>query len=724
MYILGNFWDKIGSAILESLRSLMMSLCEVIYKLIIFFFDIFIMLGNGSLLTDETLLEFYERIGLLIGLFMTFRVIFSLIQYVINPDMMIDKSKGLFNIIKRIIFVVVLLGTTPYIFKLAFNVQNMIIDSNIIPKVITGKNIDSSQSGETLAWYAFSSFFDYDEEAALLTGKNLQTGCPYLNTGAMENNFKEDGNLLYAYNCVNVTETYLDVQGNESKVFIMRFDGHGIIPVIVGVVILWMILMYTIQVGVRVVQLAYLQLIAPAPIIMYLTPKGDETFNKWVKQCTTTYIDFFIRVAIMWFVIFIVDLLTGEDFQHFIDSIGAPSGLQLTWITIVMIIALLIFAQKIPKLFNELFPMSSGAAGFSFGLNAKKEVLDPLKAAYNSPLGWAPKALGWAGRKTIGAIDRKVHNLPKPRNKVQQYFDKLAPGHAEVVKQRNQAKIDAKQWEANGIKGKELFDSVGGDLAYPEGHERAGQVKDNFFKNQAYVNSWNAKAAAKGKVKSSEELINNLNNYITDTQNDSTLSQEQKRERINNARIQLKNAHKNLSAAQGELKIAQERHEKNQKIYTKDAEKERLFNDYADTHKGTKTVNVDSLPGYGQENNSSSNNTVAEQNSNIESTLTEKSSSPSKNVENGVKAEDIYVSEKDIEEAYEKLYDLTGSGASSEEVNEQLNWINEIKEENNRNLEAAYAKLYDLTGSGASQEEIDNQIKIINDIKSGEINRD
>ena len=160
------------------------------------------MLGNGSLLTDETLLEFYERIGLLIGLFMTFRVIFSLIQYVINPDMMIDKSKGLFNIIKRIIFVVVLLGTTPYIFKLAFNVQNMIIDSNIIPKVITGKNIDSSQSGETLAWYAFSSFFDYDEEAALLTGKNLQTGCPYLNTGAMENNFKEDGNLLYAYNCV------------------------------------------------------------------------------------------------------------------------------------------------------------------------------------------------------------------------------------------------------------------------------------------------------------------------------------------------------------------------------------------------------------------------------------------------------------------------------------------------------------------------------------------
>lgn len=390
MYILGNFWDKIGSAILESLRSLMMSLCEVIYKLIIFFFDIFIMLGNGSLLTDETLLEFYERIGLLIGLFMTFRVIFSLIQYVINPDMMIDKSKGLFNIIKRIIFVVVLLGTTPYIFKLAFNVQNMIIDSNIIPKVITGKNIDSSQSGETLAWYAFSAFFDYDEEAALLTGKNLETGCPYLNTGAMENNFKEDGNLLYAYNCVNVTENYLDVQGNESKVFIMRFDGHGIIPVIVGVVILWMILMYTIQVGIRVVQLAYLQLIAPAPIIMYLTPKGDETFNKWVKQCTTTYIDFFIRVAIMWFVIFIVDLLTGEDFQHFIDSIGAPSGLQLTWITIVMIIALLIFAQKIPKLFKELFPMSSGAAGFDFGLKAPKQ----LSSAATFATGTAVGALG------------------------------------------------------------------------------------------------------------------------------------------------------------------------------------------------------------------------------------------------------------------------------------------------------------------------------------------
>lgn len=43
-----------------------------------------------------------------------------------------------------------------------------------------------------------------------------------------------------------------------------------------GIAVLYTIFIFTIQVGVRVIQLAYLQIIAPIPIIMYITPKGDE----------------------------------------------------------------------------------------------------------------------------------------------------------------------------------------------------------------------------------------------------------------------------------------------------------------------------------------------------------------------------------------------------------------------------------------------------------------
>ena len=102
MFFLDGFWDKVGGAIVDALRSLMLSLCDIIYKLIVFFFEIFMTLGNAQILSEITLSEFYTRVGLILGLFMIFRVTFSLIQYVINPDLIADKQKGLFNIVKRI----------------------------------------------------------------------------------------------------------------------------------------------------------------------------------------------------------------------------------------------------------------------------------------------------------------------------------------------------------------------------------------------------------------------------------------------------------------------------------------------------------------------------------------------------------------------------------------------------------------------------------------------
>ena len=50
-------------------------------------------------------------------------------------------------------------------------------------------------------------------------------------------------------------------------------------------------MVYSIQVGVRVLQLAYLQIVAPIPIAMYITPKGEEQLKKWGTQCLVTFLD-------------------------------------------------------------------------------------------------------------------------------------------------------------------------------------------------------------------------------------------------------------------------------------------------------------------------------------------------------------------------------------------------------------------------------------------------
>ena len=77
---------------------------------------------------------------------------------------------------------------------------------------------------------------------------------------------------------------------------------NGIFAVIVGGVIAYLLVLYCIDVGTRAVQLAFLQIIAPIPIIGYIAPKKDGIFQKWTKQCITTYLDLFIRTAIIYFI--------------------------------------------------------------------------------------------------------------------------------------------------------------------------------------------------------------------------------------------------------------------------------------------------------------------------------------------------------------------------------------------------------------------------------------
>lgn len=595
-----SFWDDVGGAIVEALRSLMLSFCDIIYKLIVFFFDIFVVLGKAEILTDDTLLKFYERIGLILGLFMIFRVTFSLIQYVINPDLMVDKQKGLVNIIKRVLVVVVLLGVTPSIFKFAYEAQNLVIESNVIPTVITGKNIDSTNSGANLAWYAFSSFYSYNETAlnrlsSGTTKDEAKALCPEYkdgdNNSLIKSDFMKNSSLGYAFNCVN-TQIDVVVPGYDdtTKAFLIDFDGNGFVAVVVGVLILWMILMYVIQVGVRVIQLAYLQLIAPVPIIMYLAPKGEDTLNKWIKQCTTTYLDFFIRVAILYFVVFIIELLMSNDYSIFEESLGDVSNLNLTFMKIIMIIAILIFAQRVPKLLQEVFPVSKSAASFDFGLNPKKSIMEPLKAAYNSPLGWAPKALGWAGKKTIGAIDRKVHNLPKPRNKVQQYFDKLAPGYAEVAKNKNDAITQERERQNRMERGRKVATSstYNEDVKDQNGvviHKKGDLNSNVAFRNQAFRDSYDEVQKAKGNVKKSSLQLSQAQAQLNAAYNNYSGTEKERNDRIARATKIFEQAQKNDKAMQGQLDLAKAKHDTNRKIYARDAQVEDDFKYYDDMQK-------------------------------------------------------------------------------------------------------------------------------------------
>lgn len=453
----------IGRAIEHGFRTLMFILCDGVYRLIHLTFYIFEKLGSARIIEDTQ--GIVNRISLIIGLFMVFRVTFAFVQYIVDPDAMLDKKKGAANIIKKIIISIVLLGSTSTLFNLAFKAQDLIIDNQIIGKIIfnssssNGYDSDSLYStpensstfGGRLSAEVFSAFYRLNPEAS--PKDSDQEDCKTWLTN-------DDGNSGYSKLKEKIAQNKGALSGyknspaaiclneqDSSDEYIVDFDAGGFLALAFGIAVLYAIFIFTIQVGVRVIQLAYLQIIAPIPIIMYITPKGDEQLKKWGQQCSTTFLDFFMRCTIIYFAILVIQNIWETGFIGKLLSAGTESsnGWETMYVGVIMIIAVLTFAKKVPNLIKEIFPSLGGAAGFDYGLSFKKQVVEPLKAGYNSPLGWGLK-LGKAGAvAAIGAIDRKKYNLPKPRSKFQQKLDKLTPGRAEAIKNVTEGRKEVRE---------------------------------------------------------------------------------------------------------------------------------------------------------------------------------------------------------------------------------------------------------------------------------------
>jgi len=381
MYILRS---DLGASILESFKTFMYSICAFIYELIIHLYNLFDMLCHGRLMDNELMQQFSQRIGLILGLVMFFRVAFSFIQILINPDTINDKEKGAFSIVKNVLIVIVLLGTTSYIFDFAFKIQNVLLGDNddnvnVISRLLLPETVDTDNFGGAFSANLFLSFYNlnpnleglYDDDNDYIRCANYRT---YLRNEIVNYNSFDLG-----YNCLTADSVITagnEISDDDETYDIIEFN--YLLAVVVGVFVCWMLLTYCFSVGVRIIQLAFLEIIAPMPIISYISPKKDGMFQKWAKMCLTTYLDVFIRVAIINFVVLIIAYIingfensTGVFWESMLAYNGARLGSKaMTFLKIIIILALLQFAKKAPELIKELLPKSWVASG-DFGVGLK-----------------------------------------------------------------------------------------------------------------------------------------------------------------------------------------------------------------------------------------------------------------------------------------------------------------------------------------------------------------
>lgn len=417
MYFLGVF-QNIGDTIEQALRSLMGQLSATIYTLIESMYLLFNYLAKAEILDNEFITEIYRKVGLLLGIFMIFKLSFSLIQSLINPEKLTDKKTGFTSIIGRCILSIVLLGITPSLFREAFKIQNYLVGgenkNNIIYKLIVGKSVSGNfeTMGRVIAGDIYFTFFTDDDNNLNKGIKDVVTD----NDFEYYDRFKTDNYANLKASVENRemsfydTLQYLTVKENGQYVI----EYNWLLSILFGVVFLYLMFTYCIQTATRVIQLAYLQLIAPVPILSYIS-NPDGAFKNWLKQCSTTFLDLFIRLAIIYFSMSVIDNVI-EQFNKaggiIFESTGVAADNELfkALIKIFIILGLLMFAKRAPELLKELFPnLGGGAASLGFGLKSPKKTLEDipiLGGAANKVLGYAgnagKKAGKWAWSKTGG----------------------------------------------------------------------------------------------------------------------------------------------------------------------------------------------------------------------------------------------------------------------------------------------------------------------------------
>ena len=146
MYILEDAADV--TAFSQLIRSFFATIDSAVYNFIAIIYNLIEDLANTSILSISKMNEFASRIYALLGIFMLFKVSFSIISYIVSPDKISDNTTGMGGIIKNVLITLILILVVPTGFKLLYEAQSAILSENVIPKLLLGQDIDADNNGD------------------------------------------------------------------------------------------------------------------------------------------------------------------------------------------------------------------------------------------------------------------------------------------------------------------------------------------------------------------------------------------------------------------------------------------------------------------------------------------------------------------------------------------------------------------------------------------------
>lgn len=496
---------------------------SVIYIVISKMYELFKDVAGIILYSQSMFDTLGQRIGLILGIFMLFRLAVALITYLISPDKLTDNSKGGAKMLTNIIFSLTLLVTVNMIFIQAYKVQKTVIDSNFIEKIFFGKKaqLPNINIGYTL----YSSFLTPNIEGCetlLDPYTKIDPTCEQELNKITNTNINESlNNLLKNYELNKVFSNYdlLNYRINNDWLF----SYLPILSTVAGGAVVLVLISFCMELATRAVKLLFLQLIAPVPIIANMDPaKGSEIFKKWYKECINTYLSIFIRVIGINFAIFMITLIKTEFANIF-------TGRSIL-LTALLVIGCLMFAKRVPKLLEDMLGIkfdgmslkplkkfqeqalfgknitSLGAAGLAgvaaFGTNAYARGRGAIKSfgteGFKAGMGDLAYGLGSSVAGGISGIRRGIGNAFKGQDFKQTYKGAYNDAMTARTNRDDRKELEIRPWE------------VWKENAYSSMHiANEAKAKESKLKNlDEYVSAGTAaKQRAEGEVDKKADMI-------------------------------------------------------------------------------------------------------------------------------------------------------------------------------------------------------------------------
>lgn len=324
---------------------------------------------------SEVFSGIYGRIYVILGIFMAFKLSFSFFQYIIDPDSMTGKSeKGVSKLFMRVFIMLFALMALPAILfgqngsrGLLSRAQDAFLP--VLPRLIFGTESvggTNSSSGVTttveqtateLSVVALRGFFSPSKDLDSACGAGTYDQTPEIET-------MEDFEKNLKTTCTVKGTGFIGI--GATKYY--KYSYMPFVSTVVGLLIAVLLLAITLDIAKRIFKMIILEVIAPVPIMSLIDPKGskDGAFSHWVKNLTSTFLDIFLKLGLVYLIIVLIHLIvnandSGGLFTNF--PTFQEDGFRSTYLTILLILGLIFFAKEAPKFIKDSLGMKDNGGG-------------------------------------------------------------------------------------------------------------------------------------------------------------------------------------------------------------------------------------------------------------------------------------------------------------------------------------------------------------------------